>query len=606
MTTQEAISYIENFTWSTTRLGLDRTRELLHGIGDPQKKLRFIHVAGSNGKGSTCAMLASIFEAAGYRVGLYISPYIQDFCERIQLNGVNIPGERLAAITERVAQVADRMEDHPSQFELITAVGMQYFLEEKADLVVLEVGMGGALDSTNAIDAPECAVITNIGLEHTEYLGKTLPEIAATKAGIIKTGCDCVLYDGEPEVTAVVENVCAGRTVRLHRVDFSALEPLGEDLSGQKLRYRGEEYSLSLLGRYQTRNAAVVLETVEAMRSRGWKIGENAVRTGLRSVRWPARMEVLSRKPLFILDGGHNPQCAQALAEGIRALLPGRKVIFLVGILADKDYRRIIETVLPLGEKFFCLTPVSPRALPGEALAEELRARGADTQVPEDIPQGILAALRAAGEDGCVVAFGSLYLAGAVRTEFHAALRSYLRERGIRSRDSLTSEEREELSRRIAERTAATEAFRRAKTVMLYQPVRGEVLTGFLRSIAPEKRYVYPRVTSELDLEAYVAGEEPDAFVPGSFGIPEPDPARCRKVEPSEIELVLCPLTAFDRSGRRLGMGGGCYDRFLPRCTRAVRIGLAFSGQSTEKIPAEPWDVPLDAVVTENEILYRE
>ena len=428
MNAREAIAYIENFTWSTTRLGLDRTRELLRGIGDPQKKLRFIHVAGSNGKGSTCAMLASVFEAAGYRVGLYISPYIQDFCERIQINGENIPGERLAAVTEMVAEAADRMEDHPSQFELITAVGMQYFLEENVDLVILEVGMGGALDSTNAIDAPECAVITNIGLEHTEYLGKTLREIAATKSGIIKTGCDCVVYDGEPEVTAVVENTCDALGVRLHRADFSRLEPLREDLSGQSFAYRGREYSLALLGRYQTRNAAVVLETVEAMRSRGWAISEDAVQTGLRSVRWPARMEVLSRKPLFILDGGHNPQCAQALAESIRALLPGKKIIFLVGILADKDYRRIIETVLPLGEKFFCLTPVSPRALPGSELAEVFRSRGADAAVPVSIPRGILASLEEAGEDGCVVAFGSLYLAGAVRSAFYPVLRSFLGE----------------------------------------------------------------------------------------------------------------------------------------------------------------------------------
>ncbi|MBQ1390469.1 MAG: bifunctional folylpolyglutamate synthase/dihydrofolate synthase, partial [Firmicutes bacterium] len=177
MTAQEAITYIENYSWSTTRLGLDRTKALLAAIGDPQKKLKFIHVAGSNGKGSTCAMLAEICKQAGYRTGLYISPYIQEFTERIQIDGVNIPGERLAEITERVKKIADEMEDHPSQFELVTAIAIEYYYEEHCDLVVLEVGMGGALDSTNAIDAPEVAVITNIGLEHTEYLGNTLEEI---------------------------------------------------------------------------------------------------------------------------------------------------------------------------------------------------------------------------------------------------------------------------------------------------------------------------------------------------------------------------------------------------------------------------------------------
>ena len=174
MTKEEAIAYIEAYGWSKTRLGLDRTRELLCKLGDPQKTLKFIHVAGSNGKGSTCAMLDAILRRAGYTVGLYISPYIQDFCERMQVNGENISPETLAAITQRVRRAADAMEDHPSQFELSTAIAMEYFRRQRCDIVVLEVGMGGALDSTNAIDAPEVAVITNIGLEHTEYLGDTL------------------------------------------------------------------------------------------------------------------------------------------------------------------------------------------------------------------------------------------------------------------------------------------------------------------------------------------------------------------------------------------------------------------------------------------------
>ena len=187
MTPQEAIDYIEHYGWSTTRLGLERTRELLQRLGEPHKRLKFVHVAGSNGKGSTCAMLDAILRAAGYRTGLYTSPYIQNFCERIRVDGENIPGEALADVTERVRAAAEQMEDHPSQFELVTAAAMLYFAERACDVVVLEVGMGGELDSTNVIDAPEVAVITNIGLEHTEYLGDTLEKIAATKAGIIKT-----------------------------------------------------------------------------------------------------------------------------------------------------------------------------------------------------------------------------------------------------------------------------------------------------------------------------------------------------------------------------------------------------------------------------------
>ncbi len=417
MTPQEAIDYIEQFTWSTTRLGLERTQALLHALGDPQKKLKFIHVAGSNGKGSTCAMLAAIAQAAGYRTGLYISPYIQDFCERMQVDGQNVPGEALASITERVRDIADAMEDHPSQFELVTAIAMQYFHEAKCDIVVLEVGMGGALDSTNAIDAPEVAVITNIGLEHTEYLGKTLTAIASTKAGIIKPGCHAVCYDGSPTVTKVIRGVCKEKGVPLRCVRFKRMEPLSETLDGQTFRWDGEEMRVALLGPHQLHNTATVLETVDALRERGWKIPDEAVKTGLAVVKWPARLEVLSRDPIFLLDGGHNPQCAEALAAAIDKLLPGKKVVFLLGVLADKDYPQIMDIVMPYAKKFICMTPFSGRALPARKLAEYLRSRGAAaSSCGSDVARGIRAAQKAAGKRGAVVAFGSLYLAGHIRT----------------------------------------------------------------------------------------------------------------------------------------------------------------------------------------------
>ena len=274
MTSQEAISYIENYTWSTTRLGLDRTRELLHALGDPQKKLKFIHVAGSNGKGSTCAMLDAILRSAGYRTGLYISPYIQDFCERMQVDGLNIPGEDLARITEHVRVFADAMEDHPSQFELVTAIAMQFFAEQQCDIVVLEVGMGGALDSTNVIDFPEVAVITNIGLEHTEYLGDTLTLIAEAKGGIIKPGCTAVCYDSDPEVMDTLQRICREQNAQYLVSRERDLESLSHSLDGQRFMWKGHEYSLSLLGAHQLRNAAVVLETISSLRFKGWSILE--------------------------------------------------------------------------------------------------------------------------------------------------------------------------------------------------------------------------------------------------------------------------------------------------------------------------------------------
>lgn len=415
MTPEEAIGYIENYSWSATRLGLGRTRELLAGLGDPQKKLKFIHVTGSNGKGSTCAMLDAVLRRAGFRTGLYTSPYIQRFSERIQVDGEPIPGAALSALTERVRAVAEAMEDHPSQFELVTAIAMEYFAAQKCDVVVLEVGMGGELDSTNVIDSPEAAVITNVGLEHTEYLGDTLEKIAATKAGIIKPGCCAVCYGGAPEVTGVVAEVCRQRGVPLARVDFTDLTPLESGLEGQSFAWKGTQYRLALLGAHQLCNAATALETVAALRRRGWDIPEKAVADGLAHVKWPARLEVLGRKPLFLVDGGHNPQCAQALTESLGALLPGKKVVFLLGVLRDKDYGRMMRLLLPFAEKFVCLTPLSPRALPASELAQYLTGLGATACAAESVKDGIETALAAAGEDGAVVAFGSLYLVGAIR-----------------------------------------------------------------------------------------------------------------------------------------------------------------------------------------------
>ena len=481
MTPEEAISYIENYGWSTTRLGLSRTKALLDALGNPQRELKFIHVAGSNGKGSTCSMLAEIMKKAGYKTGLYISPYIEVFNERIQINGEYIPGERLAQITERVKTIADSMEDHPSQFELVTAIAIQYYYEEKCDIVILEVGMGGALDSTNAIDSPEVAVITNIGLEHTEYLGSTLEEIAYTKGGIIKEGCSCVCYDSAPEVINTISKICNEKEVAITIVDSSMIKPIHSDLDGQRFIYSTgakdfssyyysndnnlndndfdennsnknnsnknysnvnysddnylidnnsnetipKEYNLSLLGEHQIHNAAVVLETVNALRTRGWDIPNEAIQIALEEVKWPARFEVLSKNPVFILDGGHNPQCAEALVESIKEYLPNQRVIFLLGVLADKDYDSIIDMMMPFAEEFICVTPLSDRALPGRELSEFINNKGGKATWVETIKDGIITSYEAAErKDKAVIAFGSLYLAGAVRAAFKSIIGS--------------------------------------------------------------------------------------------------------------------------------------------------------------------------------------
>ena len=415
MTYEEALAYLENYTWSKTRLGLGRTRELTAKLGDPQKKLRFVHVAGSNGKGSTCAMTASILQAAGYKTGLYTSPYIQTFCERIQVNGENIPEHRLAEVTEKLRDAAETMEDHPSWFEMVTAVAFQYYLEENCDIVVLEVGMGGEFDSTNVIEAPEVAVLTNIGLEHTEYLGDTIEAIARTKSGIIKPGCRVVSYDNVPEVKAIISEVAKENGAPLVFADPSGIRLVSRDLDGQVFEWEGKTYRLPLHGEHQLKNASVVMEIVRELREQGWDISDEAVRRGLAEVKWPARFQILSRDPLFILDGGHNPQCAEAMTESLDALLPGQKVDFLLGILADKDYTQMIDILGPYAASFHCIAPENERALGVEALADTIRARGFDTYAYSDLGEAIRAVCgSAAANKRPAVCFGSLYLAGEV------------------------------------------------------------------------------------------------------------------------------------------------------------------------------------------------
>jgi dihydrofolate synthase/folylpolyglutamate synthase len=600
MTPQEAISYIENYTWSTTRLGLGRTRALLHAIGDPQKQLKFIHVAGSNGKGSTCAMLDAILRAAGYRTGLYTSPYIQDFCERMQVNGRNIPGEDLARITERVRIHADAMDDHPSQFELVTAIAMQYFLEERCDIVVLEVGMGGALDSTNVIDCPEVAVITNLGLEHTEYLGNTLSLIAEAKGGIIKPGCAAVLYDSEAEAMETLLQICRERSVPYRISREGDLKSLRHDLNGQRFSWKGQEYPLSLLGAHQRRNAAVVLETVEALRSRGWTVPEEAVFSGLRDVRWPARFEILWRDPLFILDGGHNPQCAEALARNLEDCLPGQKLTFLIGVLADKDYRRILQLITPYARCFICVTPDSPRALHADALDEEISGMGFPAVSCGSIEDGLRLAL---DSEGPVMAFGSLYLAGHVRTVFPRLLKKKQRSTVLKKRDTLSVETRAAASDTVCKKLPALEAYRNAKTIFLFRAFRSELDLSLFAEQAERdgKVLVYPYCPDRSHMLALKPGE---SWKADRFGIPVPVPEQSTVIDPADIDLVLCPCVAFDRDGRRLGMGAGYYDRFLPQCRNAVKILIAFEAQCLDRVCTEAFDLPVDAVITEERTDY--
>lgn len=419
MTYEEALSYIHSICWKGSKLGLDRTRELLGKLNDPQKELKFIHIAGTNGKGSTAAMLSSILEEAGYRVGLYTSPFINRFNERMQVNHQPIPDEELAALTEYVRPHADAMADSPTEFELITALAMVWFARQKCDIVVLEVGMGGELDSTNIIDVPEAAVIAAMGMDHVKELGPTMADIAMAKAGIIKEGGRVVSYGGNPEADEVIAAVCRARNASLCQPDFSAIVPGDFSLEGQTFSYKGwRGLRIPLVGAYQMNNAAVVLETVEVLRQRGWSVSDEAVRQGLADTRWPARFEVLRRDPVFIVDGGHNPHGIRATAESLSRLFPGRKITFVTGVMADKDVEHILGLIVPLADQFFTVRPDNPRAMDAGELAARIEAMGAKATACASVQDGVDRAIQAEGPHGVACALGSLYMSGEVRSCF--------------------------------------------------------------------------------------------------------------------------------------------------------------------------------------------
>ena len=420
MNLNEALEFIQSVCWLGTKPGLERITDLLQRLGDPHKQLKFVHITGTNGKGSVAAMLTSTLNAAGYNVGRFTSPHLRFYNERINVAGVDISDEDLCLLAEEIKPAVESMVEKPTEFELWTAMAMCYFCKRGCDIVVLEVGLGGRLDSTNVIPAPEVAVITNLALEHTEYLGDTIEKIAFEKAGIIKPGCDVVLYGQGEEAQNVVRAKCEECGCKLVITDSKQQELHKSDLFGQVFTYRHrEQLRLRLIGTYQYRNAAVALDAIDVLKQRGFNIPEQAVVDGFANVVWRGRFEVLRREPLVIVDGAHNPNGVEELANCLNAYLPGKKVTFLMGVLADKDYVSMLNSILPMARRFVTVTPESERALPSADLKREIETR---LHIPAvdggDIKQGIATALAQAEKDDVIVIFGSLYQVGEVHEAF--------------------------------------------------------------------------------------------------------------------------------------------------------------------------------------------
>ena len=412
MTYQEALEYIHSVVWKGSRPGLSRITELLQKLGNPQKKLRFIHVAGTNGKGSFCAMTESILRAAGYKTGLFVSPYIKNFNERICVSGVPIDDAALAEATAIVRPVADTMKDAPTEFELITAIGLVHFVREKCDIVVLETGMGGRLDSTNVIDLPLLTVITGIAMDHTAFLGDTVEQIAAEKAGIIKKGSPVLWGGSNPAARRVIADRAKEVGSPMLSTEDTPLTVREMTLLGTVADYGAwKDVRIPLLGTYQPRNLANVLAAVPLLRQNGLEISDSAVYEGLATVRWHGRFEKLCETPLILSDGAHNPEGVDAAVDSIKAYFGTQKVLLLCGVMADKDYHGMVKALAPVTAEVFALTPDNPRALPAAALAEAFRSAGIPAAYFSTVPAALAAAVARATETGTpLISLGSLYM----------------------------------------------------------------------------------------------------------------------------------------------------------------------------------------------------
>lgn len=411
---------LEKISRNESILGLERITELLSLMGGPQDKLRVIHVAGTNGKGSFTAMLTSVLRAAGYKVGSFTSPALEGLCDSYRINCTRITDDELDKAVSAVAPFAQKMKDKPTEFEVMTAAAYSLFERESCDIAVIECGLGGDTDATNVIKKPLLSVITNVALDHTDRLGKTTGEIAAHKAGIIKIGRP-VLFGGTDE--AALE-VISGRAEemgsRLYLADGNRLRTLSSTLNGTEIedgvfgRLR-----LGLLGEYQTENAATVLTAVEILRGEGLDIPDGAVKKGLAGAKWPARFEILHRRPYVIFDGSHNPD-GVALAASTIGKLFGKKAVLLMGVMADKDYNKYPGLLSDCAGKIFTVKPKNPRSLEASALAKVFNDKGFRTHACSSVRSAVRLAYSYAERHGLpLVAMGTLYMYGEVKEELN-------------------------------------------------------------------------------------------------------------------------------------------------------------------------------------------
>ncbi|MCR5601151.1 MAG: bifunctional folylpolyglutamate synthase/dihydrofolate synthase [Ruminococcus sp.] len=413
MNYQEALDYMKKAAERGSLLGLSRVTELLRLMGDPQDKVKTVHIAGTNGKGSFGAMLTSVLKSAGYKVGGFSSPAITKVTDSFRIGGEEISEQDFADLIGDIAPICESMDEKPTEFEVLTAAAFELFVRKNCDIAVVECGMGGDLDSTNVIKAPVMSVITNVQKDHSSFLGDTIAEIASHKCGIIKQGRPVFFGGNSEEAYEIAADTAQKTGSELFLPDYSQFSwnEEGFGINGFEFKYKGEKLHIPLLGTYQAENAVNVLSCIEILRREGVDIPEKAVREGLENVKWHGRFEVISREPLIIYDGAHNPDGIRCAADSIRRYFDGNKVALLIGVMADKEYGLYADMLGELAEKAFAVKPDNPRSLDSEKLAWALNGRGLETVPFTDLAEGVKAACEYAEKRGIpLIALGSLYM----------------------------------------------------------------------------------------------------------------------------------------------------------------------------------------------------
>lgn len=422
----EALQFIHESHKFGMKLGLDNIKKLLELLGNPQDNLNVIHVAGTNGKGSTCSFISSILKESGYKVGLYTSPFLETFTERIRINGENIPKEEVSKIIllikEKIEQMVNEGYSYPTEFEIVTAMAFYYFKQEKVDFVVLEVGLGGRYDATNVVDKPIASVITSISLDHTRVLGDTLDKIAFEKGGIIKENSPTIVYPQQQQASEVIKNICIQKKSTYIECDFNNIEIKSSSINCQvyNCSINGKKLSdleIKLIGDHQIKNSIVALNVIDYLNDiKITNISEEHIKKGLLETNWPGRIEKISENPMVIIDGAHNEEGAKSLSDSIDKYFKDKNKILVIGMLEDKDIDSVLSLLIPKFNKVIATTPNNPRAIDANKLKEKIDNYNVDVTCKPNIKDAIDYALEISNEEDIIISAGSLYMIGNIRT----------------------------------------------------------------------------------------------------------------------------------------------------------------------------------------------